>query len=83
MQMLGSEKQVMWAEQIRAKYLGEANDLLAYFDSEAKRTNADPEQYAAGRADLVDRIGRLEAKSDARWWIDSRTQVIRQLLKAI
>lgn len=83
-QITGTPKQVSWAETIRGNFMSSALGLVLHSDSEAKRTNADPEKYAIGRADLIARIERVAAKSDARWWIDTaRFQDFRTLLRSI
>lgn len=84
--MNGSEKQVKWAEEIKAGMMSKVNEIRQQFATEAAKNNvsADNAQYQQVMA-IFDRcVANLEAKTDATWWIDNRQQVIsRQWVKGM
>jgi fumarylacetoacetate (FAA) hydrolase family protein len=62
----GSEKQVRWAEEIRAR-------VLAALDSAAQEMGATPKQLAAVRDVLL-------GQTSAGWWIDVRRMPLAELV---
>lgn len=90
--LIGSEKQVAWAETIRAKMLPrikEFRDLIP----QRRRNLPDPTESAA-RADAYQAIKRnldlaeigldlLLGKTSAAWWIDQRATAIEEILRGM
>jgi hypothetical protein len=73
--LTGSEKQITWAEQIRAKLMAE----LAEMEAMAVKSNGTEAQ----KQQLADAAATLRAKASAAYWIDSREQSARALIVAI
>lgn len=65
----GSEKQIKWAEDIRARIIGEARKFF-----EANATTPEAEALAN------DIITTLANQTSAKWWIDRRDKTQRDLL---
>ncbi len=66
----GSEKQIRWAEQIRAEIIGGAGEGMASL-AEVRETvaaNAD----APGATEVAQALDELEAQASAGWWIDNK-----------
>lgn len=72
----GSEKQVAWATDIRAKWLRELRDRLDDYD---------PEDDYEGpiRADLEKVMAHLAAEAKSRFWIDNRSGFPMTLIERI
>lgn len=66
--LIGSEKQIKWANQIRSKVLPRIKGYVEM--TEANRDNAPPELYDAAMRVLE----RVLNQASASWWIDSRDQ---------
>lgn len=70
--LVGSEKQVAWAESIRAKYLSDAESLMS-----GLVPSTDLEKS------LFDQLSELlsdhKEKSFASWWIDNRSSSFREV----
>ena len=68
----GSEKQIAWATDIRARVINEINAYIA--ESMAKHAAAfaalTDEQRAQIDADRARAQAAIDAKTDARWWIN-------------
>lgn len=73
--LTGSEKQITWAEQIRAKLMAELTEMEAI----AAKSNGTETQ----KQQLADAASVLRAKESAAYWIDSREQTARALIVAI
>jgi hypothetical protein len=71
-ELLGSEKQIAWAETIRMKVIAEAEAAIA-------RTATTPER----KAQVAPLLAKLKAQDQARWWIDNRSKSGIELLKSI
>lgn len=63
-QLVGSEKQIAWAETIRQKFLDKLSDLLTHLKSEIA---ADP---ACSKT-----IDSFYGETSSRWWIDNRFEL--------
>lgn len=76
-QLVGSEKQIAWALDIRAQMIsllkGEGEAKIERFCAQGKTT---PERIAAGRAVVARAIGNIKAVEEARWFIDNRSVAI-------
>ena len=68
-ELTGSEKQVRWANDIRAKKLADAEDL-------ATKVNKNK-----GKFDEA--VKTLKDKTSASWWIDRRDNTIMDILKEL
>lgn len=73
--LTGTEKQISWAEQIRAKAMSGLAELEAQAAKSAG-TEAQKQQFTAA-------AGSLRAKSSAGYWIDNRDRSARLLINAI
>lgn len=73
--MKGSEKQIAWAQQIRAEFLTEMNAMLdwAKSDPQALR-DMEIGQDAVANAETI--IRGIEAVDQAPWWIDNRDRLL-------
>ena len=69
-ELLGSEKQVTWAESLRMKVIAEAEAAIA-------RTATTPER----KAQVAPLLAGLKAQDKAAWWIDRRSKSGIELLK--
>lgn len=71
--LVGTPKQIAWAEKIRANKVAEL-DKLSRQVSEAPGSEAD-------RKRLMDAITAVRGKTEASYWIDHRDDSIREMLK--
>ena len=61
-ELTGSEKQIKWAESMRAKFIDQANAMLEKHPSPA-----------ASEKRFIDAVAKvLDDQTTAAWWIDSR-----------
>jgi hypothetical protein len=78
--MNGTEKQVKWAEDIKAQTMTKVAEMRKQFEADAARAKAstsDP-RYIDAIA-IFDRcVAKLEAQTEATWWIDNRSQVVNR-----
>lgn len=65
-QLIGSEKQVAWANDIREKSVAKWNGKIAHFEAE------DPEYWGETIAEMRKFVARALENSSARDWIDSK-----------
>lgn len=73
--LTGTEKQVPWAESIRARILGEVSRVLESPDRDCKRLREDMRFPAA--------LDALYSEARAWWWIDNRASGPYTLLTAL
>jgi len=79
--MNGSEKQIKWAQDIKTETMGKVAALRQRFEADAAKANVSTSdaRYVDGIA-IFDRcVASLEAKTEATWWIDCRSQVIDRM----
>lgn len=79
--MNGSEKQIKWAQDIKTETMNKVAALRQRFEADAAKANvgtSDP-RYLDGIATFDRCVANLEAKTEATWWIDSRSQVIDRM----
>lgn len=62
-ELTGSEKQVTWAQRIRAEKMGKLNEFMDDLENWAT-----PEETA----DYQEAYRRIASKASAAWWIDHR-----------
>ncbi len=70
--LTGSEKQIAWAESIRAEKQAELERLV----EQAAKSSPTPEQ----RQQFNDAIAAVLAETAASWWIDNRDRTARQIV---
>jgi len=86
--MTGTDKQIQWAEKIKAKALDHFAQVAANYERGAHdqfnadgslrlRADAHQAKWLAETAPLI--AVYLEAQDDARWWIDNRDANFVQL----
>ena len=73
--MTGSEKQIAWAEKIRTKLLGEIAEQRAIFEALGRRKGASDELIASELAKFDAVVSKIEAQTEARYWIDNRNEI--------
>lgn len=72
-QLQGSEKQIKWAEDIRAQNIPFAENLREQF------ANAPTEQ---ARKQAEDAMNAVLNEPSAHWWIEHRTDTFKQMMIA-
>ena len=74
-QLQGSQKQVVWAEQIRAELLEEAGNFVLKNREYVEKYESD-ETKREEKLRIIDIyegiLGQMQRKSYAAWWIDNR-----------
>lgn len=77
--LVGSDKQVAWAERIRGERIAEADRLMASAWTAAERAGYDAAAVIAPQAqDIADAIAR---EASAAWWIDTaQTMNLKRLV---
>jgi hypothetical protein len=94
--LLGSAKQIAWAEEIRANLLAQIDAQvaaqcqcwLAMPESEAVRALSEDKRGQAMalladlRAKTLARVQQVRAEASCRWWIDNRAASITDLITA-
>lgn len=76
--MKGTEKQVKWAESIKAETMTAVERMRKQFEADAAKAKADASdpRYQAAIA-IFDRcVASLQAQTEAAWWIDNRSQIV-------
>ena len=76
-ELIGSEKQIRWAEDIRRNAMEHyANEIAEFDETIAEAVEDDDREWADGitkKRDLVvEMYEKLESASSAGWWIDMR-----------
>ena len=79
--LLGSEKQVEWAIQIRQKKIMAMCYSLAEFLEEKSKGNSSNLKRLESLRDAV--VKNLKNRKSASWWIDKRNTEIEKLYKEI
>lgn len=83
-EMTGTEKQVKWAEDIRAEYVRKFDLLRDEYETLAKRAiaagKATEEIAQQGREKLEGQIAVALARTEAKWWIDNGNDNSREIL---
>lgn len=82
--LTGTEKQIKWAEDIRAEFTRKFEILREEYASLAKRAiaagKATEEIAEQGRQKLEGQITAALSQSDAKFWIDNRNDNSREIL---
>lgn len=80
--LTGSEKQIAWAETIRAEILADEPALLAQMDKAQAMVDAGTAPaYVAPRLQATRaRLAEIKAKANAGWWIEQRGVKLQTLL---
>lgn len=71
-QLQGTEKQIKWAEEIRQRFAADADFIRAQF---AKAPSPEARQKAE------DALNAAMAQTNAHWWIERRTNTIKDLMR--
>ena len=79
--LVGSPKQIAWAETIRAEKIAEVARIEAVIDS-ADRDPATPIEVQ-GAAAFEQMRARYQFETSAKWWIDTRDQSVRDQVVAL
>lgn len=83
-ELKGSDKQVQWANQIRAAKLDDARHRAAVdFESIDNDPEWDAEEKAGRKKRAQDAVDRLHAQSSAGWWIDRRSSSVPSMLREL
>jgi hypothetical protein len=83
--LTGSEKQVAWAEKIRATMLSEMQDFIESFMVAGRKAGHTDDVLRAAPAyvAITAALAKIEAQTSASWWIDRRSEYPRDLLKSM
>ena len=80
--MKGTEKQIKWAGDIRARKLAEIAKMLAWAEAEATKQGKDtPAEIASMMAEYHALETKVAAQDMATWWIDRQDWTAQQLLR--
>ena len=71
--MKGSEKQVKWAEDIKATQMSKLADFRAMMVKMAKDQNVSPENQATVFGQIDRATDAIKQVDSAIWWIDTRS----------
>lgn len=76
--LTGSDKQIAWAETIRADKLKRAISLR---DAATKQLNHPEEKYRAAGKVALDTLSEWEGQTSASWWIDNRSAFLESAIR--
>lgn len=87
--LIGSAKQIAWAETIRREMLAEIREhITANLDRISRLTTKDPAEQPAHdacvvamRAGAFAAIATIQQKSEAKWWIDNRDNANKLMIQ--
>ena len=86
-ELIGTEKQVKWAMDIRVQKSADFDALLAEFARVGQCAMRDgkttAEQYEAQMSQMAAIIERVKDQTSAAWWIDHRDMIARQILREV
>lgn len=80
--LTGSEKQISWAETVRAAQLAMVARELNNVAEAMARQGKTPEQIVGAYAPIDVMVVKVQAQTSAAWWIDHRSDSLQTLLKA-
>lgn len=76
----GSDRQVAWAETIRANAFGAIDKVLRWADRVGAEAEAeDPDHWQTTRQSISRAVAYLEQQVEAKWWIDHRQGIANSL----
>lgn len=78
--LTGSEKQVAWAETVRADLLAQVDATIAKMD--AANPNPDDKGRAV-REQVIAARERMSRQTSAAWWLDHRSDSPQMVLKSL
>ncbi len=82
--LIGSDKQIAWAETIRAEKLAEMNRLAEQIDVNAAADKAHAENPKVASADQArEALASIRGNTSSRFWIDNRSSSIVDLMRDI
>lgn len=79
--LTGTEKQVAWAERIRAEMMDKVAQQREAFVKMGRVQKVSDEKMAEELAKFDAATEPLKAKTDAAWWIDRRSHTAFQAMK--
>lgn len=86
-ELIGTEKQIKWAESIRIQKSEDFDDLLARFarigQCAIRDGKATTEQYEAQMNQMAAIIDKAKNQTSAAWWIDHRHMIARDILREV
>ena len=80
--LVGSDKQIAWAETIRANQLAMVTRELTSVAEAMARQGKTEAQIATDRAPIDAMVTKVQSQTSAAWWIDHRSDNLQTLLKA-
>ena len=75
--LIGTAKQIAWAEKIRSEKMGEIKEFEEMFEKASEQLkNADdaPAEYLDNYKKISEAINRVKTEKSASWWIDNRAK---------
>ena len=79
--LTGSEKQVAWAESIRADICWHTEEWIAEMVEKADKAGTPQSELEQGEARYRSLYQKLRAMNQASWWIDHRSGQVPRILK--
>ena len=79
--LTGSEKQVAWAESIRADICWRTEEWIALMVEKAVKARTPQSELEQGEARYRSLYQKLREMNQASWWIDNRSGQVPQILK--
>jgi len=82
-ELTGSEKQVSWAQSIRAKKMDDFDKMISDFDKRVEigaTTDEQKANAAATRERTIKTIAAISAQTDAKYWIDNRDKYVGRMV---
>ena len=73
--LIGTDKQISWAESIRAAIVRDANALMSQASTAAAAAGYDPSVVIAPQASAI--ATAIASQPLAAWWIDNRDATLR------
>ncbi len=81
--LTGSEKQIAWAERIRAEVLASIDQFFAAARREAEKMNEVAKLEIEMTRQYQPLIVRVRSQTSASWWIDHRGESAATVLKSV
>ena len=79
--LTGSEKQVAWAESIRADICWRTEEWIAEMVEKAGKAGTPQSELEQGEARRRSLYQKIRAMNQASWWIDHRSDQVPRILK--
>lgn len=86
-ELVGSEKQIKWADSIRAEKLLQLRQVritsIAAADAAVRAGKGTAEQAAAGLVEFDRLAEKVTGQTAAKWWIDNRFEHVEVLMQSV